>query len=308
MSTPFLPPQRSNAPAAAPFAPPTGSSFVPTAAPVPSFTPVEPPRRRRRRVGFAVGAVLVVAGAASAAVLVNGDEPAEAGYSLSAATAEATAAHTATMHMTVSMGSLGTVEGDFAIDNDAQLARASMDVAGSSITMVIDAAGGAAYVQMPDGLADGAWMRLDMGDLGDFGGFGDQPLSNPLDIAPLLDQASSVEDLGIVDVDGESLKHYEVGIDVADVTASLPTALPEGLDLADTLVYDVYVDGAGNLRKLSFSLDLLGETSTYDITITDLGGPVDISIPSPDEVVSMEDAFGGMLDDALAGGLGSIGG
>jgi hypothetical protein len=254
---------------------------------------------------------LAIAGVTGTIVVMQ-DGQAEAGYSLSAATAEAADASTVAMHMSMSMSSLGEVEADMAIDVDTGLMQATMDVEGTTMDMLMDVSTGVMYMRADEFPLDAdQWVRFDIADVtgtsgtsgglggpGGLGGLGDDPLTNPLDMAAAFESASSVEDLGVEDVDGESLKHYRLGVDTSAV-ADLVGGASSDIELPDELIYDVWVDAGGSMRRMSFELAMLGQTIEYDITITSIGEPLDIEVPDADHVVSMADVFGGALGDLM---------
>lgn len=254
------------------------------------------PPPRRRRAGLIGVAALAIAGVTGAAVVLHDGESAEAGYSLSTAAAAAAEAHTVAMHMTIEMSQLGTIEGDVALDTDSGLMQAEMNLDGEQAHMVLDMHTGTAYVKAPDmGLADDLWVSYDMGPATRLPAgptpMGDQPWTNPLDISQLIDGDTPIEDLGITEVDGVSLKHYRATLD----TSAMSDAFEAGgsaYDVPDELVYDLYVDADGVLREMDFEMSLLGQTARYRITIDSIGAPIDIQIPDPDHVVPMGDPSG----------------
>jgi hypothetical protein len=126
-----------------------------------------------------------------------------------------------------------------------------------------------------------------------------------------LHQAGEVTDLGSDDLDGTSTQHYRAKID--------STASTEPGDVAKFggQIYDedVWIDGDGVVKKVSYVIDagkaagpsgLGGLTGMTRITfvLSDVGKPVQIDLPPPDQVTS-----GGDLSQLGAGlGTGDLGG
>ena len=103
---------------------------------------------------------------------------------------------------------------------------------------------------------------------------------DPLATAKLFDNAKNVKDLGFDEVNGEKVKHYKVTVDSAEAMNTQP-GLQKQLDDAGvsscrrTITYDVYVNDANELRRISYEMPVEGETIAADIVVTAIGDPVD---------------------------------
>ena len=63
---------------------------------------------------------------------------------------------------------------------------------------------------------------------------------------------------------------------------------------------DVWVDADGLVRRMQLDMGgMLGGTATLTIELFDYGQPVDIEVPSPDDVRSLTDGLG-IFGDGLA--------
>ncbi len=71
-------------------------------------------------------------------------------------------------------------------------------------------------------------------------------------------------EVGNETIDGVDTVHYEVTVDVADAIAASPQAgskLGEvGVDLPDTVTYDVWVTSDNQLRRASFDVTVADQT------------------------------------------------
>jgi hypothetical protein len=179
---------------------------------------------------------------------------------------------------------------------------------------------GVFYLKFPDFGADtdaasSAWIELDPGADGanpftDATGFGVDSLTRMFDA--LQDASDDVEELGTEDIDGVSTTHYRLTISGDSWIGPHdddPTAqIPEGFEnaLGQDIVVEVWVDDDGLIRRMRSVIDLGGSTDeagtdlgplTLTWEITELGEPVDVHAPPPDEIKSFTDMFGSVFDD-----------
>ncbi len=89
----------------------------------------------------------------------------------------------------------------------------------------------------------------------------------------------SLEEVGAEPVGGAPHTRYALTIDAAKAAAARGEELPDGTP--ETFDYDVWVDDANHLRRVSFELGTMKQRFDY----TRWGDPVDISAPDPDKVV-----------------------
>ncbi len=274
-------------------------------------------RRRGWILAAAVVAVLAIGiGALVVIASGGGDETDAAQYSLGAATEQAAQAHTVTFDMAMTAGGFGEMAMSGAIDNEAQLMTMSMDVGvvmgagadGGTMEMILDVAGGMMYMNADQFgelfSADAPWISMDLETMAAMSGqslddLRSQFAVDPTESVSVLDEANAVE-VGMEDIDGESLMHYEVTVDLADALAANPQAQQqfdelEELDgeLPESIVYDVWVTADNELRRMVFELPVMGDTMRMQLDMRASDEPLDVTIPSGDEVMDITEMMGG---------------
>lgn len=172
------------------------------------------------------------------------------------------------------------IEGDVVIGADPAEADVTMTVTIDeanpwSVRMVRH--GGWVYLSGPDG--DGfRRMAPDDERLGDAAAARMHQDVDPVEALRRMEAGlTAVEHMGAAEVDGHQVQHYRLTVDHTgeDVTAS-------GLAMAaDGVVYDLYVDEAGLLRRFTWSTPR-GNTVTHDFT--GWGEPVEITAPPAGQV------------------------
>jgi hypothetical protein len=317
-----LAPRLPAAPSRTPPGPPTGLG-APGAAP-PTYSdadlrPVAPQSHttdgRRRRPVLLIAAVLAVLAVGIGAIVAfagGGEDGSDPQYSLAAAAQQAANARTMTFEFTVSMGSSVSMSMDGAVDADAQLMTMTMDASGmlggtdGPTEMILDLAGGVVYMRgtgVPaDVLGSASWVSMDLEELAASGGLPLDELREQLGPDPgasaglLLDDdvLDTMTEIGVEEIDGEVLMRYQVSVAGADVLAANPQLqqqiedLPELADIyPETIVYDVWVTDGDELRMLAFEMPLLGETMRAEMVMRAVGEPIEVRIPSGDQVVDM---------------------
>jgi hypothetical protein len=151
---------------------------------------------------------------------------------------------------------------------------------------------------------DAEWVLMDLKELGMNTSQLDQiRSSNPLDIAPLFEEADDVVEVGLDEVNGEKVKHFEVTVDIADVLAAQPD-LQEQLDrlgelggdltMPDEVTFDVYVNEGSQLRRIVFEMMIGPMNFAADMVVTAIGDSVPpIEVPSGDNLVTFDELMGG---------------
>lgn len=285
----------------APLPPPTDPFAMPPMVQVAEHVPTPPSRRAWPWVIGAVAVVIAVVGAVVFAT--RGDS--DAGYSLKSASSAAAAADKVAFEMSLdSMGMTMTL--DARIDTQLELMAMSAELPtmeGGSIDIVIDVGNQQLMMdasQFPMGAAQvpTKWVGIDLSKVpGAEDQFGSLTGTNPLDTAWMFETATNLVEVGIEDLDGESTKHFIVTVDVADAIAAQPGVFDQLGDdaalLPETIDYDVWVTEDNQLRKLAFSLEMLGESVNLEMHVTAIGDIDPIVVPSPDEVTDISDMLGG---------------
>lgn len=307
-----LPEPSGEAVAGVPFLPPAAPrSDSPLGAPAGAFAPGEPveialeapPAPRKRRKGVLVGAaVLLVAVVVGVVLAVGGTS--DAGYSLKAATASAGEATNVAfdMHMTMAGQDIDMTA---RLDMEHQLMAAEAKIPilddGLSFEMILDLGNLTMYLDTSGipgaGDAPTKWVSMDMSKVpGLEDQMGSITDSNPLDVAKLFDGSSEVVDKGLEDVAGEKVRHYVVTVDFAALMKAQPNTFEQlqelGAEMPDTVDYDVWVTKDSELRKMGFSMPMMGQTVTMEMTVRAIGDIEPIVLPSPDEVTDMTSLIG----------------
>ncbi|MFF2653823.1 hypothetical protein [Streptomyces sp. NPDC058045] len=273
-------------------------------------------RRHGRTGGTALTAALVTAVAALAAGCSGGRLPADSQNA--AATADAAAvvrraaavleregssrAHTA-MEM-ASGGTRVTVRGYGVYDYRRRHGRLA-------VSLPADPAGRAEHRPITELLAPGAlfmknrgagvpadkWVRVDTGSLTD-GNLVTGGATDPLAAAQILAGAGSVRYVGAGELAGAPVRHYRGVADLARAARAVGSGGSGGAALAAAakgfskaeVPFDVYLDGAGRLRKVRhrFSFAARGAGRPVAVTSTTLlygfGVPVEVRLPTGDDI------------------------
>lgn len=316
------------APAPTPLVPP--APMVPEASPTSGGMPAghtvvpEPvaPKRSGRTWALLVAVVAVlVAGVGAFFLLSGGGDGGDADgavdgaqYSLAAAAQQAAEARTVTFDMEMEAGPLGALTMTGAADRDAQLMTMSMDmgdvmgIGEGSVEMILDVAGGVMYMSA-DGFGDmmpvqAEWFSIDLATMAEMNGqslddLRDEFAFDPTASAALLLGEDAVE-LGIEEIDGEQVKHYQVTVDLAAALAATPQAQQQldesglglGDELPETIVYDVWVTGDNRLRRMAFELPVMGEELRTRMDFRSVDEPLEVEIPDASDVVDLTEMMG----------------
>ena len=298
-----FPPPSDTEPAAAPVAPPTQSEWG-APAPYVAVAAAEPEQEGHGVLWLVVAAVvaLIALGAAGFAIFgVGGDDDTES-YSLTAAAEEAGDATGYEYEMDITSDAMGVMHATVRADVEADRMAMQMDIAGMQAAMIMDLRNGVMYmdtegVEGMDGQAPTRWISFDVSSLGM-----DEVLSggipdNPLGVTDLFEGAENVEDLGMDEIDGESVKHYRVTVDAAAALDEMPQLEEQldasGAEMPDTIVYDVWVTEGNTIRRMVFEMDMLGQNVTTDMVVSDMGDIDPIELPDPADVTDMTELLGG---------------
>jgi hypothetical protein len=216
------------------------------------------------------------------------------------------ASTTAHMTMKVGLGSMGEMSGEGDLDYTADPPELAMTMdlpmAGSAKTEMryVD---GVFYMSLGE-LSGGKFWKLDPSDpdspLGDMGSMLDQvdPMGTLEKLEPAID---TVTYAGDEDVDGQSLDHYELTVDPADLVKTMDLPDEAKSQLPDTITYDIWLDDEHRLSKMHMDLPVAGTESSIDVTASDWGKDVTIEAPPADEVTEMPD-MGSMMPGGTTAG------
>lgn len=310
-----------------PFAPPTGPPVTewPTTT-LPELQPAtdesSPGGRRRRAVlvlavaavlALGVGAIVALAGGRSG----DGGDIAEP-YSLVAAAESTINARTVEFDLSVSASDLATITMSGAIDNESQLASITADLSsllalgemplplgGGEMTVLLDGSTGVVYLDasalggfLP---REASWVSIDLGALAEQGGQALDDLRgefgiDPTEIARTLLDTENATEVGVEVIDGVETKHYEVTVDLAAALDAVPQAELDpaiaDIELPDTVTYDVWVTADNQLRRVSFTLDVAGQSIGMQLDMTASDEPLDVELPADSEVFDLTGLLG----------------
>jgi len=212
----------------------------------------------------------------------------------------------------------GSLEADFAISGqglegsgsgvfntgDGRTGQLSMKVTASGREIPVDTivTGDVFYMRSPvfaQAVTGGKqWIKLDIAALAEQRGV---DLTSFLDASPTptnalayLEGASDVKKVGSETVQGAKSTHYEVTVDLeraaSHAKGSVRAALRRVISQSKlrTLPLDVWVDGSGYIRKVSYE-EHSGRRQPAQVTMElhDFGAPVSIKAPPSDSVVDL---------------------
>lgn len=200
-----------------------------------------------------------------------------------------TTAHTT---MTMTLGTMGEMnaEGDIDYTTDPPSLAMTMASPMGEGDMDIRMVDGIIYTSMGE-LTDGKFLKLDPKDP-------DSPLGS-LGMDSMLDQLDPRKSLetmadGISQVvyvgEEDGLDHFELTVDMAQFLNQMGEQLPPGAekDVPETITYELWLDDEGRFARLVMDdLDVAGETTSMEMTMSEWGEEVDIEAPPADQITEM---------------------
>jgi hypothetical protein len=309
------------------FAPPTGPPVTGRTTPtLPEFEPAPgtgSPGGRRRPIALVVAVVAVLALGVAGIVALTGGRSGDSGdvaepYSLVAAAESTISARTVEFDLSVSASDLATITMSGAVDNESQLASVTADLSsllalgemplplgGGEMTVLLDGSTGVVYLDasalggfLPQ---EASWVSIDLGALAEQGGQALDDLRgefgiDPTEIARSLLDTENATEVGVDTIDGVEAKHYEVTVDLAAALDAVPQAELDpaiaDIGLPDTVTYDVWVTADNQLRRVSFALDVAGQSIGMQLDMTASNEPLDVELPADSEVFDLSGLLG----------------
>jgi hypothetical protein len=173
------------------------------------------------------------------------------------------------------------------------------------MTVLLDGSTGVVYLDASalGGLLprDANWVSIDLGVVAEEGGQALDDLQSEFGIDPaeiartLLDPESATE-VGVDTIDGVEAKHYEVTVDLAAALGAVPQAQLDpaiaDIDLPDIVTYDVWVTADNQLRRVSFELDVAGQSIGMQLDMTASNEPLDVEVPADSDVFDITGLLG----------------
>lgn len=197
---------------------------------------------------------------------------------------------TYTMSMELKSGSEGmTMEGAVDLSGDSPKMNLDMEVPGAgNMTMIM--ADGRIFMAMPGVTEEGKFLEVPEEQLGD--------AATSLDEVDLNSQydaweegAQKVTFTGEEDVEGETMRRYEVVVDAsvaADAAGMTGDDAAAMTSLGEAFVYDVWVDEEGLMRRIVMEI----EGMVTEIKADNWGEPVDIEAPADSDLMTTPDMGG----------------
>ncbi len=146
-----------------------------------------------------------------------------------------------------------------------------------------------------------AWIKLDLGALGldQSGSSGGLSDANPGGTLELLRGVGDVTTVGTETLRGVSTTHYRATVDPAKAIDEAPAALrgrvQQGLGaISGPIPVDVWIDGDGQARKISTSVDAKSASVATSIEYYDFGTGVSVPPPPASDTFDFSDMLGGL--------------
>src|SRR4051812_31229649 len=222
-------------------------------------------------------------------------------------------AKTAHLAMTVTTNAGGTpvnVTADGSIDLPGRKGELTMDLGQALVGKVhVLMIGTSVFLQLPGALATQIpggkqFLKVDVSQLGQQQGINLGALQQNPDATSQLDYLRGVSDdvheVGKETVRGASTTHYRATVDLKKAAAASNSDAKAAIEQAEkvlgtvTFPIDVWIDGQGRLRKLTYSLDVskaAGAKASGNVSLTlelfDFGVPVNVSAPPADQTADL---------------------
>ncbi|WP_284304101.1 DUF7537 family lipoprotein [Mobilicoccus caccae] len=195
-----------------------------------------------------------------------------------------------TYAMTMTMQTAGdtmtmTGTGDLS-DQNRPKADMTMSAGGGAGKMRMIMDGESVFMQMPGVAQGGKFVKMPIEALSQAGGQDLSKLMNPAENLKLTQQAvEKVVYQGPEDTGGEQLQRYAVTMNPQKLQGGLNTAAPTAGATAapESIPYDVWVDDANRMRKMTMSL----QGTTMTMTTDKYGEKVDIVAPPAASITQM---------------------
>lgn len=182
-------------------------------------------------------------------------------------------------------GQQGGLDGAIDLSGDTPLMRMTL-VAAEMGTIEIIYAEGEAYMAIPGLTPEGMFLLAPADMLGETADLEEVDVSAQTEVWE--QGAQEVLYLGEEDVDGQTMRHYQVTVDAQAVMDASggddAAATSAGLE-DEQIVYDVWLDDDNLMRKLAFEV----EGQTLEMRMDDWGEPQDIQVPDPDQVMDIDE-------------------
>ena len=102
----------------------------------------------------------------------------------------------------------------------------------------------------------------------------------------------SVEYEGSEEVDGDTLDRYQLTVDTAEI-AQLGDMAKQGVDIPETVDYDLWLDDEGLMRRMETGFEVQGQQLDIEVTLDDWGKDVSIEAPPKSQVADFPTGLAG---------------
>lgn len=206
------------------------------------------------------------------------------------------------LDMTVNFGGHAmTIGGEGAMSSTGKRGFMTMDLEGTQLEEIVQAP--YVYVRNPGGSSASGkpWLRTDLNLYSQVLGAQGAPQTDPAHMLALLKASGAVESLGSTMVRGEPSRHYRASVNLTRYLQNLrpserATAQPYIAALrrmtgSGTLPIDVFVDAAGRVSRLGFTMHVCTPEGTVSDAISmdlyDYGRPSFVAAPSASEATDV---------------------
>src|SRR5690606_18756186 len=182
-----------------------------------------------------------------------------------------------------------TMDMDMGAEGESLVMRGAADLSGPpalDVEMEMPGVGqvhmimvdGQAYMSMPPMTEEGKFIKVPFED---FMGEDTEDFTDTVDMTSQWDDwetgAQKVTFMGVEEVDGEQLNHYELLLDTSQLDAEDTVGMPS------EITYDVWLDDQNIMRKVTFNMPDVEAVVLMD----NWGEPVDISAPAESDITEL---------------------
>ncbi len=113
------------------------------------------------------------------------------------------------------------------------------------------------------------------------------------DSSELFTDFNNVQHLGSEMIDGDQFEHFRVAEGISGAIEASPELRGETseavLEMLDDSVLDVWLNDDEQLRRMTTTSEVDGAILVAEMNVTDIGVPIVIELPVPNEVIAFED-------------------
>lgn len=197
------------------------------------------------------------------------------------------AANVKSVHMTMQASSHLNIGADFNYQKPITMQLTMMlKVGKSSSTISLRLIGNTLYLQVPPQTPAGKWAKVDASVLGAGAAKSYQNLGPQGLAAQFKKGVKSVSYVGSTQLNGQTVEHYTVVADAAQLGSSLKPLAAQVPSLANvtSITEQIYLSRSNQLQRISVTLPAPVGTMTVDLS--QLNAPVSITAPPTGDIIS----------------------